>query len=208
MAAHTFKYGDYIKGGISLVKANLIPSVVAGLGMAIPVLGATVMVNYMRGLKAAKGGGKPIEIGALFKFDGLVPNFIAQVLWMLAYCCCSIPGMLTCMTMPIMADKPGVQPVNAFKGALQFGLGNLVGVIVLMIAIGILSMIPIVPLVVLQTVLVSITQSGLIGLLFLPLFLAVGLILGPLATSIIWSAYDDARGAVEATAAEKGVSLA
>jgi hypothetical protein len=212
MAVHAFKYADYIKGGVNTVKGNLVPSVVAMLGAMIPIAGVCVIVNYMKGLKEAKTG-KPIEIGNLFKFDNLVPNFIVALIQGITSspCCCFV-GWLLQFGLPIMADKPGTEPLNAVKASFNFGKQNLVGVIILMIAIGLVPMVVILPCVIVQFVLGMILQGGtinlILSLMITLVMLAALLVLIPVCIASIWNAYDDARAAIEASAAEAGVKLA
>lgn len=202
MAAHTFKHADYIKAGLNTFKANLVPGIAAGILGMIPVLGASVIVNYLRALKEKRTP----SIGDLLKMDNLVGNFIAQIVAAFGFCCYWVPGAMMIFTMPIMADKPGCQPMNAVKGAFAFGKANLVGVIILMIAVGIVGAIIMLPFIIVQTV------GGLIHwilqLLMTPVVLAAAGVVMSLTFTMIWHAYEDARATVEATAAEGGVALA
>lgn len=212
MAVHAFKYADYIKGGVNLVKANLVPSIVAVLGAMIPIAGVCVIVNYMKGLKEAKQG-KPIEIGNLFKFDNLVPNFIVALIQGITSgpCCCFV-GWLLQFGLPIMADKPGTDPMNAIKASFAFGKQNIAGVVILALAISCLFMIVIIPVVIIQFVLGLILGGGtiqlILSLLLTLVVLAAMLVLIPIGLASVWNAYEDARAAIEASAAEAGVKLA
>jgi hypothetical protein len=202
MAAHTFKHADYIKGGLNTFKANLVPGIMAGILGLIPVLGASVLVNYLRALKEKRTP----TVGDLFKMDNLVGNFIAQIVSALGFCCCWVPGAMMIFTMPIMADKPGCQALNAVKGAFAFGKANIVGVIILLIAVGIVGAIIMLPFMVVNFVLGFI--ASWLPLLFMPVVLGAAGVIMALTYTMIWTAYEDARAQVEASAAEGGVSLA
>jgi hypothetical protein len=213
MPTHEFKNMDYVKESIAFTKSNLIPSVVAGAGMMIPILGATVLINFLRAQKDAKSGGEGLSIGGLFKFDGLVPNFIASLSFIL-FNCCFVPGALTIFTMPIMADRPGTEPVSAIKGALAFGKQNLVGMIIMTIFCILPVMIPMIGIVIVNIVL-SIVLSKILGslmilvsLAFLAVMLAVFALTLPIYMGAVWNAYNDAKSAVAAAAAEGGITLA
>jgi hypothetical protein len=208
MAVHTFRHFDYVKEGINVVKANLGPSVVAMLGMCIPVANACVMVNYMKAVGDAKKSGRPIEIGPLFKFDNLVQNFIALLVRAILGCCCFVLGALLLFAMPIMADKPGTDAVNALKGAFAFGKQNLAGAIVLWLALALVPIVVIVPIVILMIVAGFIPMVGwILSLVLALLMFAALLVVMPIHMAAQYLAYDDARAAVEASAAEAGVRL-
>jgi hypothetical protein len=204
--AHEFKHKQYLMDSLGFFKSNLVPSAVAGVGMMIPVVGSCVMVNFMRAQKAAKSGGEPLSIGKLFSFENLVPNFIAQIIWTISYMCCMVPGIILFFTMPIMADRPGTEPLNAVKGALAFGKQNAVGLIILAVLCGVVSFVAFLPLIILNVVLTMV--AGILGLLVLPLFLGMGAILTPIFVGTINNAYLDAQPSVLAAAAEAGVQLA
>jgi hypothetical protein len=202
MAVHTFKHADYIKGGLNTFKSNMIPGIAAGILGLIPIIGSSVIVNYLRALKEKRTP----AIGELLKMDNLVGNFIAHIVSALGFCCYWVPGAMMMFTMPIMADKPGCQPLNAVKGAFQFGKANIVGVIILMIAVGIVGAILMLPFIVVNIVLGMI--ANILPLLFLPVMLAAAGVVMSITFTVIWTAYEDARAQVEASAAEGGVSLA
>jgi hypothetical protein len=201
MAVHTFKHADYIKGGLSTFKANMIPGITAGILGMIPIIGSSVIVNYLRALKEKRQPG----VGELLKMDNLVGNFIAHIVSALGFCCCWVPGAMMIFTLPIMADKPGCQAMNAVKGAFAFGKANIVGAIILMIAVGIVGAIIMLPFIVVNMVLGFITSW--LPLLFLPVMLAAAGVVMALSFTMFWTAYEDARAQVEASAAEGGVSL-
>src|SRR5436190_12330974 len=103
-----YKYGDYIRGGIEIFKANLVPSIVATLCMCIPIVGMQVQINFFKAVKEAKANGKPIEIGAMFDFTNVVNNIIALFIWVLSVYCCLVPFYILLFIPCILADHPGV----------------------------------------------------------------------------------------------------
>lgn len=188
------RYGDYIKGGLEIVKANLVPSVVFALCMFIPIVSLAspiFMVNYMAMVKAAKHEGKPMEIGGLFNFENAVDKwvgvFLAGLCIGIGNACFVIPGIIAAgifyFVGPILADKPGTPFVNALKGSLQFGKANLVPMIILAFVMGLVAF-------------VGAIACGVGLLVTLPISMAGGFL-----------AYEDHRSAVEAAAAEGGVQI-
>ncbi|MCW8138883.1 MAG: hypothetical protein KIT58_08260 [Planctomycetota bacterium] len=189
MAAQ-MKYGDYIKGGLEIFKANLVPSVVAVLCMMIPFVGLLVMINYMAGVKAAKHEGKPIAIGDLFNFenavDKIVGPFLVMVLVQIGASIFFIPGLIVgglfVFVSPIIADRPGTNFLDAMKGSLHFAKANLVPCILLQLVIGLV--------------------------MFAGFMCCVGgFVTMPIALAASFLAYEDHKSAVQAAAAEGGVQL-
>lgn len=178
------RYGDYIKGGWEIVKPNLVPSIVATLCMCIPILNIQIIINYMRMVKDAKNGGKPIDIGGLFNFDNIVNNIIAMLIIGVANGFCFLIGPLFLFAPCILADKPGIGFMDAVKGSLGFGKGNYVPSLIFMIVCGIL-------LVICEI------------LCFLPILVGLPIVL---AAHVL--AYEEHKAAVAAAAAEMGVTLA
>ncbi|MCO5165026.1 MAG: hypothetical protein M9894_01495 [Planctomycetes bacterium] len=189
MAAQ-MRYGDYIKGGLDVFKANLVPSIVAVVCTMIPFVGLLVMVNYMAGVKAAKHDGKPIQIGDLFNFenavDKIVGPFLVMVLVQIGASIFVIPGLiiggLFVFVSPILADRPGTNFLDAMKASLHFAKGNLVPCILLQLVMGIVMM---------------------VGFMC-----CVGaFVTMPIALAGTFLAYEDHKSAVQAAAAEGGVQL-
>jgi hypothetical protein len=186
-----FKYGDYIKAGWGIVKANLVTSIVMILVIAVgsflavgALIAPQMIINYMKGVKEAKASGKPIEIGALFAFDNFVNNLIAMFIAGLFAMCFGLPFCLVYFTAPILADHPGIGFMDAVKGALAFGKSNLVPRLILMIILGVVG--------------------GIGGV-------ACGLgvfITYPIMFAAQWLAYEEHKAAITAAAAEAGVTLA
>jgi uncharacterized membrane protein len=178
-----FKYGDYIKGGIDIFKANLVPSVVATLCMMIPIVGIQVQVNFLKAIKENKANGKPIDIGSLFDFSNFVNNLVALIIMVIAGYCCLVPMMILFMIPPILADHPGIGFMDAVKGALAFGKQNIVPMIILTLVIG---------------VFISIGSFCFVGI-FATL---------PIGLAAHWLAYEEHKAAIHAAAAEAGITLA
>lgn len=188
------KYGDYVKGGLDIVKANLVPSIVLPLLMFVPLVslaGPIFIVNYMAAVKAAKHEGKPMEIGLFFNFENAVDKwvglFLCGVLTQIGMMLFVIPGILiagvTFFTAPILADKPGTPFMSAIKASVAFGKANIVPMILLAIVLGIVQM------------------AGMIAL-------CVGIFITmPVAVAGAYLAYEDHKSAVEAAAATDGVKL-
>jgi hypothetical protein len=188
------RYGDYIKGGLDIVKANIVPSIVLVLLMGLPIIslgGPIWIVNYLAAVKRAKHEGKPIEIGDLFNFENAVDKwvglFIVGVCVGIGNMLFVIPGIIAMglfyFTAPILADKPGTPFMSAIKGALAFGKGNLVPSIILAFVMGLVSFL------------------GVIAC-FLGVFITL-----PMSLAGGYLAYEDHKAAVEAAAAADGVQL-
>lgn len=180
------RFGDYVKDGFEIVKANLVPSVVFTLLLFIPIVslgGPIWIVNFMAAVKAAKHEGKPIQIGDLFNFENAVDKWVGPFIASLGFMCCIIPGMILAFTPCIIADKPGTPFMSAVKAALSFGKANIVPMILLMLVAMVVIMI------------------GEI-LCVVPVLVAF-----PVAQAAIFLAYEDHKAAVEAAAAEGGVQI-
>jgi hypothetical protein len=203
--AQEFKNVDYVKESIGFVKGNLVPSAVAGICSGIPIIGGSVLVNYLRAKKAGS-----VQIGQLFNFENLVPNFLAS-LSMFGFSCCFVPGVLLIFTMPIMADRPGTEWMSAIKASFNFGKQNLVPMIIMTLICGLVVALPMIALCIIITVISMILPSmiamivSLVGLLAMMGIAAIG---GPIVWGAINNAYNDAKAGVAAAAAEAGVTLA
>ncbi len=177
------RYGDYVKESFEVVKANLGPSVVMALVMAIPVLGWVAIFNWLAMFKAARAEGKPMDIGGLFNFENAADKIITLLLLCCGYMCCVVPGMLIAFAPCIIADKPGTPAMSAVKAALEFGKANVV------------------PMIVLGLVVAIVQSLGSVAC-------GVGILITmPIAQGALFLAYEDQRAAVEAAAAQGGVSL-
>jgi uncharacterized membrane protein len=188
------RYGDYIKGGFEIVKANLVPSIVFALLLGLPIVslaGPIFMVNFLAAVKAAKHEGKPIQIGDLFNFENAVDKWVGP--FIVAICigignmCFVIPGILLAgilyFTAPILADKPGTPFLNAIKGAASFGKANMVPCVLLAFVLGLVAFL-------------GVIGCGVGILITLPTSMAAGFL-----------AYEDHRSAIEAAAADGGVQI-
>jgi len=188
------RYGDYVKEGFEVVKANIAPSAVLVLLMGMPIIslaGPIFLVNYMAAVKSARTEGKPIEIGALFNFENALDKWLGLFLCGVAIGLgnlCVIGGIIAAgllfFTAPILADKPGTPFISAIKASFTFAKGNLVPMIILAFLIGIVQM---------------------LGVFACVIGIFVTLPIGFAATFI---AYEDHKAAIEAAAAEGGVQLA
>ena len=199
-----FKNMDYIKESIGFVKGNLVPCVVAGIGSGIPVIGNSVVVNYLR--KKKEGS---VQIGDLFNFESLVPNFLAG-LSKYGFMCCMVPGFLLVFSLPIMADKPGTDGLSAIKASFNFGKKNLIPMIIMTIMSGLVCTIPIFAMVILSIIigLISSTLAMIFGLVTLLVVMVIAAVGGPIVWGAIFNAYNGAKADVAAAAAEAGVTLA
>ena len=178
------RYGDYIKGGWEIVKANLGASIVATLCIGlIPIAGLVVLINFLAGVKAAKHQGKPIAIGDLFNFENAVDKIVGPLIVGVGFMCCFVPGALMYFALPILADKPGTPFLSAVKGGLAFGKANLVPMILLVFILGLVG-----------------------GLGSIACYVGM-FITQPVALAAAFLAYEDHKAAVEAAAAEGGVQL-
>lgn len=206
------KYGDYIKGAVDVVKANLVPAAVAGvlinLAMLIstagsvlaqvvmPVLGmlsllaipvglvqGVFVINWMKAVKAAKHEGKPIAIGDLLNFENVVDKVLTGILFGIGIMCCCVPGCLLAFAPCLVADRPGTSFMNAVKASLAFGKQNIV------------------PMILLTVICLVLGGIGSIACL-------VGMfITSPIGFGALYLAYEEHRSALEAAAAEGGVAL-
>lgn len=135
------KFGDYVKGGVEVFTKNVVPCIVFWVVLLIPVVGWVAAVNYMAAVKAFKTEQKPIDIGALFDFGGLVDKIVTVILMAIGFQIFFIPGCLIAFGPCIVADKPGTPFMKAVMGALNFSLKNLVPMIICGIVCGIASIV-------------------------------------------------------------------
>lgn len=178
------RHGDYIKDAVEIVKANLGPSIVAGLLIqSVPVLNGLVAINFMSMVKAARHEGKPMDMGQLFNFENAADKIVGPLVLLLTAIACCVPPLILGFMLPIMADRPGTPWMNAFKGAIEFGKANLV------------------PMLIHGLIMFLVADLGAIACL-------VGIyITTPIALAAMFLAYEDHKAAVEAAAAEGGVQL-
>ncbi|HZU96674.1 MAG TPA: hypothetical protein VFF73_08290 [Planctomycetota bacterium] len=202
--ATEFKTIDNIKESVGFVKSNLVPCAVAGICMGIPIVGASVMVNYLR--KKKEGS---LQIGDLFNFENLVGNFLASLSF-LGFMCCFVPGALLSFTMPIMADKPGTEWLNAIKASLAFGKKNLVPMCIMILICGLVTAAPMIAMAIITTIggMIMSILGMILGLVSLLVLLVVVMVGNPIVIGAIWNCYNGAKADVAAAAAEAGVTLA
>lgn len=177
------QYGDYIKDSFDVFKANPAAGIVATLALIIPIVNLLVIVNYMEMVKSAKHEGKPMEIGQLFNFDHAVDRIVAPLIVGLVSACCFLIGFVLLFTLPILADKPGTPFMTSIKAAFAYGKANFVPLAILAVILGVVNMIG-------------------------NLACGIGaLVTTPVCLGAMFLAYDDNRAAVEAAAAEGGITL-
>lgn len=146
--ASEIKYGDHVSGGVSAVMANLVPSIVALVGLMIPILGIFTTLNYMAGIMAFKESGKAMEIGDLFNFDHLPNRLIGMIVYgviaMIGMMLFFIPGLIfvsvTYFFPTMLAEKPDMPWADALKQSLAYGKQNLVPCLILAIVCGVCGM--------------------------------------------------------------------
>ncbi len=183
MSEVNFRYGDYVKEGVEVFKANLVPCIVGMILCGVPILGMIVMINFLEAIKKNKGEGTPIDIGALLNFDNAVDKIVVCIITGIGFQIFFVPGALIYFGPAILADKPGTPFMNAVKGSLAFGKANLVPSIITAIVVSIVAM---------------------VGCILLGIGM---LITGPIALTTYWLAYQDAKTAIEAAAAQDGVQI-
>lgn len=177
------RYGDYIRESFEVVKANLGASVVMAVLAGVPVLGWVALHNWLAMFKFARAEGKPMDIGGLFDFEHVVDKTLTMLLVSVAASCCVVPGMLLAFAPCIVADKPGTSFMSAIQAAFAFAKANAAAMIMLALVCGIVSSLG--------------TFVCLVG----------GLLTLPVAAGALFLGYEDQRAAVEAAAAQDGVSL-
>ncbi|MEZ6189473.1 MAG: hypothetical protein R3F62_31295 [Planctomycetota bacterium] len=209
-----YPFGDLVKGGLTIVKANLIPSlaifapnfllvilqilmttviptsmlgifslVFLGLALVVMVIMPQLVCNYMAAVKEFQATGRKISIGDLMKFNDIVQRYITMFIVGVCFCLCYIPGMIVCMGMPLIVDRPEVGFMNAFKAGLAYGKRNIVPNILLCIVGGIVYVL-------------GFIACGFGALITFPTFVCY-----------MWLAYSLKKGEIEAAAAEDGIQL-
>jgi len=184
MAAE-YKFMDYLKGGWeTVVKPNLVPCIIATLCMCIPILGVQIQINFLKQVRDAKNGGKPIDIGGLFDFSNIVNNIIACFIVGISAYCFLIPALILMFVPAILADHPGIGFMDAVKAGLAWGKQNIV------------------PNIIFGVVLACVVIAGEIAC-------GVGVLIAiPVALTGYWMAYEEHKAQITAAAAEAGITLA
>ncbi len=145
--------------------------------------GPQIMSNYIKGVREYQTNGTKMSIGMYFRMEDLVPRYICAFVMGVANMCFGAGIILFGFSLPILADYPGTPFANALKASLAFSKKNIVPMIILLVAIGILNMIG---------------------------YLCCGvgmLITGPACLAAIYLAYEVKREEVKAAAAEAGIVL-
>jgi FHA domain len=178
-----FPMGPLVKGGLAVVKANLVPSLVMPIAAGIPILGIVVPFNYIAMVKDHLETGEPISIGGLFKFDDIVNRILTAIGVWIGFIFIYVPGMLLMFAIPLVVDKPGTPFVPALKASLSWSMKNLVPMVLLVFVLGMVNFVGMIAL-------------GLGMLVTMPTCLAA-----------LWLAYQLKRPEIESAAAEAGIQL-
>jgi hypothetical protein len=175
--------------------ARFLPNAILGMiGLLMGVLslvlflvyvlgGPQIATNYIKGVREYQTNGTKMSIGMYFRMEDLVPRYICSFVVGAANMCFGAGIILFGFSLPILADYPGTPFANALKASLAYSKKNIVPMIILLIAIGILNMIG---------------------------YLCCGvgmLITGPACLAAIYLAYEVKREEVKAAAAEAGIVL-
>jgi len=170
MAAE-MQVGNYIKGGIEVYKANMVPLFVAAVLAWVPGVQTNATAQVLR----FRANGQAMDIGGLFNFDNVVHKFLSSMLG-------GFP-LIPILSMPLLAEHPGLSFVDSWKAGWAFGKNEIVGMLILVFAT------------------MAVSMSGLIAC-------CVGIwITMPLMLPILAVAYEDHREAVLAAAKEAGIEL-
>jgi hypothetical protein len=183
------RFQAYASDSLDVIKANPLPTLVAGVLLAVPIFNILALTNYLRGVKASKAEGTSIEIGALFDLENASNKLIAliavAVLAILSSVTIVGPLLVSAafaFTPCLLADRPGLSWSAALQGSLSFALKNPLDMLVLVVIAGVIAFV-----------------GGLCVVGFL--------ITGPLAAGMTWMAYQANQTSVEATSAARGVML-
>lgn len=176
------------------VRVGMPGAVLSIIGLIAMILGLVCLLwslaspqlfcNYLAGVKEYQASGTTFGIGQLLKFDNIVPRYLTMIGVGIGFMCCIIPGMLVFMAVPMIVDKPNTPFMDALKGALAWGKKNIVPLLILFIACGILNFIG-------------------------QLLCGVGLLITqPAVLSAFWLAYEMKRDEIVSAAAEGGINIA
>ena len=156
-----FPFKDLVMGGLSIMKANLIPSlilvgpafalIILGiiLGFVSPMLSMVALLgnlymltlwitlpNYLIGVRKFQETGQAMGIGDLLSFADIVPKIKAMV-------CGALGNMvfgLGSFALYLQLENPAASPVDCIKLGYKFGIKNLVPVIILGFILGFVGM--------------------------------------------------------------------
>ena len=170
MAAE-IRVGNYISEGINVYKNNPVPLIVAGLTGIIP----GVQINAISQVLRFKATGQNMSVGELFDFDNALNKFLIMLIG-------GFP-LVPIMSVPLLADHPGMTFLDAWKSGWAFGKNEPVGMILLNFAAMTVSFLGII--------------ACCVGIIFT----------APLLIPILAVAYDDNREAVQSAAKDAGIEL-
>jgi hypothetical protein len=169
--AATMRVGDYIKDAIAIYKANFIPLLLGAFLGAVPGVQTNLLAQVLR----YRANGQAITVGELFNFDNVIDKFLSTLFGSLL--------LLPTMSMPLLAEHPGLSFADSWKVGWTFGTKEVGG----MLLLGLATM--------------GAAFSGL-------LLCCVGAWLTiPLMLPIFALAYEDHRDAILKAATEAGVEL-
>ena len=139
---------DYLKYGWEVVKKDLVPWVIFGLVLGITLsfgIGFFLMPNALRATRRAiEAGGAP-GIGDLFNFDNITDDaivmFIASIAHTVGAMLCGV-GIFASLPLmhfaPYLVAEGRYDAVSAAKASVEYGKGNLVGILLHLLLFGVL----------------------------------------------------------------------
>jgi uncharacterized membrane protein len=182
--AREMRHGDYMKEGWEIVKANLGASILATvLILLIPIVNIQIMVNFFKAVRDYKTSKRPIDVGALFDFTNFGNNFVAALLVGLIASCCFLLYPLFFFALPILAENPRMNGIDAMKGAFAHGKANFGPLFLFML---------------LSIVVILVSEL----LCLLPVLVAF-----PTVLAAQWLAYEDQKEDVKTLAAQAGITI-
>ena len=184
------RFKTYAEDGLDVIKANALSALVAGVLLAVPIVNMVALVNFLRGVKASRKEGRPIDPASLFGTDNAANIVVALCIGAVLAVASSVlvvgPILVSAALVfspCLLADKPGLGWGPALQGSLSFALKNPLDMLVLAVLAGVAAFV----------------GSLLCGIGFV--------ITGPFGAALTWMAYDANRAAVETTSAARGVVL-
>jgi hypothetical protein len=127
MAAE-FRFGHYIREGITVYKHNFFPLFVGGLLGMVPGIQSNTITQIQR----YRATGQAIEISGLFDFDNIANKWLSSILGTFL--------IIPAFSMVLLAERPGMSFVDSWKAGFAFGKTNIVGMILLAL-VGMVAMV-------------------------------------------------------------------
>lgn len=165
------RIGDYIKGAVDVYKANLVPLLLGAFLAWVPGVQTNALAQVLR----FRANGQAMTVGELFNFDNVVDKFLSSMFGSFL--------LLPTMSLPLLAEHPGLSFVDSWKVGWGFGTKEIGGMLLLVFAA------------------MGASFSGLI-LCCIGVWFTI-----PLLLPIFALAYEDHREAVLTAATEAGVEL-